>query len=103
MTTIPWEMSKKVRKNFENGLQVRCFGEVAVKADLWFALLEKLGIPNRPQRDAVFKKCLWQHPEKALELRADVIPDDKTSISLIDYFGMKDDFEIFLKETKLGE
>jgi len=103
MTIISWEMSKKIRKNFEDGLRMRCFENVRVPATKWKEILERLGIPDSPQWDTDFERCLWKHPSKELELRTDVIPDGKQSISIIDFYGMKEDFETFLKESNLEE
>lgn len=103
MTTISWRMSRQIKKNFEAGLRMRCFENISITAEKWKEILDKLGIPNSPVKDPDFDKWLWKHPQKELELKADKIPDEKHPITVVDFYGMKDDFDTFLKITGFGE
>ncbi len=103
MTTISWKMAEKIRKNFDVGLRMRCFENVSVPAAKWKEILEKLDIPDKPELDGESKRWLWKHPVKELELWTDIVPDEGRPIAVIDFYGMRDDFEVFLMESRLGD
>jgi len=103
MTTIPWSMAKKIQKRIKEGYRIRCFEKIYITKAQWGKIIETLNIPNNPEWDSDSKKCSWKCPSKELELMSDCIPDENSPITCVEFYGAKEDLEIFLKATGFKE